>query len=168
MDAAISQDTSPSALSGAAVNENITSLQLCSGASDANTTSFRAEIIRLTNAARDSRSVARLTEQDKLNKAAQAHAIDMACNATPYNGITSPSGVTPFARMIAFGYVSALAPAANVAYGYDAPGDVVPLWLSINSSSTNMLNSNYTEVGVGYISTASRYLWVMTLSKPKS
>lgn len=152
-------------LSGSA-GASATVPDLCEGADDANAEAFLAEVIRLTNVERKKVGAVALTSQVQLTQAAQAHSIDMACNQIFSH--TGSDGSTPFQRMARFGYLY-LSAAENVAAGYATPADVVKGWMASSGHKTNMLNKNFTEIGIGYVSITEGYFhyWTMTLGKPK-
>ncbi|MFN3491892.1 MAG: CAP domain-containing protein [Anaerolineales bacterium] len=139
---------------------------LCDGANDANATAFAEEVIRLTNVERKKVGAAAVTAQAQLTQAAQTHSIDMACNQ--FFSHTGSDGSTPFQRIFRFGYTYASA-AENVAAGYATPADVVKGWMASSGHKANMLNKNFTEIGIGYVLIDKGYFhyWTMVLAKPK-
>lgn len=139
---------------------------LCEGASDADAVAFAEEVIRLTNIERKKVGAVAVTAQFQLTQAAQTHSIDMACNQ--FFSHTGSDGSTPFQRIFRFGYTYASA-AENVAAGYFTPADVVKGWMSSSGHRANMLNKNFTEIGVGYVFIDKGYFryWTMVLAKPK-
>lgn len=139
---------------------------LCDGASDADAVAFAEEVLRLVNIERKKVGAVALTLQTQLTQAAQTHSIDMACNQIFSH--TGSDGSTPFQRIARFGYVYASA-AENVAAGYATPADVVKGWMASPGHKTNMLNKNFTQMGLGYVFTSEGYFhyWTMTLGKPK-
>ncbi|MBL8050581.1 MAG: hypothetical protein JNM46_05110 [Anaerolineales bacterium] len=139
---------------------------LCETANDASAVAFAEEVIRLTNVERKKVGAVAVTAQAQLTQAAQTHSIDMACNQ--FFSHTGSDGSTPFQRIFRFGYSYASA-AENVAAGYATPADVVKGWMASTGHKTNMLNKNFTEIGIGYVFTSQGYFhyWTMVLAKPK-
>jgi uncharacterized protein YkwD len=157
---------SPS-LAGSAGAANAATLPaLCNGAQDSDTASFAAEVIRLVNVERANAGLAALTSQSELTQAAQKHSIDMACNG--FYSHTGSDGSSPFDRMDQFGYYYWTA-AENIAVAYGTPSAVMAAWMGSAGHRANILNANFTEIGIGYIynanDTALRYYhyWTMTL-----
>jgi uncharacterized protein YkwD len=87
-----------------------------------------------------------------LSKAAQQHAVDMACNLLFVH--TGSDGSTPASRVAAVGY-TASSVTENV-YGSYPPlsgQDVVTWWATDQTDvrhNQNLLSTKYTEIGVGY------------------
>ncbi|MBL8091438.1 MAG: CAP domain-containing protein [Anaerolineales bacterium] len=139
---------------------------LCDGANADKAAEFAAEVIRLTNVERKKVGAVAVTAQAQLTQAAQTHSIDMACNQIFSH--TGSDGSTPFQRIFRFGYTYASA-AENVAAGYATPADVVKGWMASTGHKANMLNKNFTEIGIGYVFINQGYFnyWTMVLAKPK-
>jgi uncharacterized protein YkwD len=143
---------------------------LCSGGDDSNQASFAEEVIRLVNVERAKVKLAALTNQSQLEQAAQAHSVDMGCNF--FMSHTGSDGSTPFDRIDYFGYVYSWA-GENVAAGYTTPAAVMAGWMASKTHKANILNANFTEIGIGYVynsgDTTNRYYhyWTMVLGKPQ-
>ncbi len=139
---------------------------LCDGANADKAAEFAAEVIRLTNIERKKAGAAEVKAQAQLTQAAQTHSIDMACNQIFSH--TGSDGSTPFQRIFRFGYVYASA-AENIAAGYATPADVIKGWMASAGHKANMLNKNFTEIGIGYVFIDEGYFhyWTMVLAKPK-
>jgi uncharacterized protein YkwD len=162
-----SGDLGNSALAGAAnaAFGKATLPTLCSGAQDANATSFAVDVIRLVNVERAKAGVGALTNQPQLTQSSQKHSIDMGCKF--FLSHTGSDGTSPFDRMIGFGYPYATA-AENVAAGYATPAEVVTVWMSSDPHRKNILKPDFTEIGIGYVynpgdSTKYYHYWTMDL-----
>ena len=110
--------------------------------------------------------VAPLSSQSQLGNAARGHSQDMACNR--FFSHTGSDGSTFAVRITRAGYNYSAA-AENIAAGYGDPASVVAGWMGSQGHKDNMLNPNYTEVGIGYIYVAgSPYgaYWTANFGRP--
>ncbi|MCL5008959.1 MAG: CAP domain-containing protein [Patescibacteria group bacterium] len=105
-----------------------------------------ANIISLTNASRQTFGLKALAENGKLDAAAQAKAADMLQNQ--YFAHTSPQGKTPwnFIHAADYGYLVA---GENLAVNFTNAESVEQAWMNSPSHKANLLNKNYTEIGIG-------------------
>lgn len=104
----------------------------------------------MINQERASAGVAALSPKGSLTSAARAHSQDMANNN--YLSHTGSDGSDPFSRMSSYGY-SYSAAAENIYAGpgeYNTPYSAFSYWMDSSGHRENMLNSAYTEIGVGY------------------
>src|SRR5690606_8340489 len=141
--------------------------ELCEKANDIDMVAFAEEVLRLANAERKKAGVKTvLALQPQLTQAAQSHTIDMACNQ--FVDHIGSDGSTPFQRIFNFEYTYASA-SENVAAGYATPATVMKGWMASSGHKANILNKNFTEVGIGYvfIDTGYFYYWTMVFAKPK-
>ena len=115
---------------------------------DESITSFEQQVIDLTNEKRASRGVKPLNANWELSRVARYKSQDMANNK--YFSHTSPTYGSPFNMIKNFGikYRSA---GENIAYGQRTPAQVVNSWWNSAGHRANMLNANYTDIGVGYV-----------------
>jgi len=90
--------------------------------------------------------VTAVTWNDKLEAAATAHSIDMSKKA--YFSHTSPDGSNAANRIQRAGYVWR-AYGENIAHGYDNEKDLIQGWLGSPTHCSNIMNSNFKEMGVG-------------------
>lgn len=116
---------------------------------DESITSFEQQVIDLTNEKRTSRGLKPLTANWELSRVARYKSQDMVNNK--YFSHTSPTYGSPFNMIKNFGikYRSA---GENIAYGQRTPEQVVNSWWNSAGHRANMLNANYTDIGVGYVS----------------
>lgn len=109
---------------------------------------FEQEVVKLTNAERTKAGLKALQTDDKLMAAAREKSQDMQLKK--YFSHTSPTFGSPFDRMKALGitYKSA---GENIAQGQRSPQEVVQAWMDSPGHRANILNANYTHIGVGYV-----------------
>ena len=110
--------------------------------------SFEAQVIALMNVEREKYGMAALSEQSQITLAARQHSEDMACNG--FFDHVSPTTNTIIERAEAVGYEYILI-GENIAAGYLMPEEVVQAWMDSESHRENILNPEYTQVGVGYV-----------------
>ena len=111
-------------------------------------------------------SVPPLALQRQLNEAARDHAADMA--AKGYFDHNSPDGRTPSDRMQARGYRGS-AYGENIAAGNESAYDTFIQWKNSPGHCSNMLNSSYSELGVGYVRAPFsnlNHFWVQNFGHP--
>lgn len=105
------------------------------------------KVIELTNIERTKYNLQPLKLSDSLCKSAQEHADDMYTNN--YFSHVSQDGRTMSDRIekytSSYGYKG-----ENIALGYSTPEEVVKGWMSSEGHRANILNKNYTDIGVGY------------------
>ncbi len=108
---------------------------------------FSKNLFEAINAERAKNSLTSLIYDDALSSIALSHSEDMA--ARDYIDHTSPDGVGPFDRIDNAGinYVSA---AENIASGFATSEKVLQSWLNSPKHSENILNAEFTKIGVGY------------------
>lgn len=115
--------------------------------SPSGSSAYESEVIQLINQARSGEGLPALTNQSQLTSAARIHSDDMACNN--FFSHTSPTTGSPFDRITAAGYSYSWA-GENIGAGYPTPADVVSAWLNSAGHRANILNTNYTHIGIGY------------------
>ena len=104
------------------------------------------EVLKLVNVERANAGLAPLEYNVKLSSLARTKSQDMVDNT--YFSHTSPTYGSPFDMMLLFdinyGYAG-----ENVAKGQTTPATVVTAWMNSDGHRKNILNSNYTDLGVG-------------------
>ncbi|QHJ73619.1 hypothetical protein [Butyrivibrio virus Arian] len=107
------------------------------------------QILQIVNAERQKAGLKPLEIDETLNTVATVKAKDMAQNH--YFSHDSPSYGSPFDLMHAFGvdYKSA---GENIAAGQQTPDVVMSDWLHSSGHRANILNKDYTHLGVGFYS----------------
>lgn len=102
-------------------------------------------LIDETNQNRIAANLQPLVENPLLTAAAQQKANDMAVNN--YFAHTSPSGVTPWYWFQKVGYKYTHA-GENLAVNFSDSNDVENAWMNSPDHRANILNSNYTQIGI--------------------
>lgn len=105
-----------------------------------------AVIVELTNDERVDETLGVLTRNNLLDEAARLKAEDMAKNG--YFAHESPSGITPWYWFDEIGY-NYLHAGENLAVHFTDSSDVVEGWMKSPLHKANILNIEYTEIGVG-------------------
>ena len=112
-----------------------------------NNTKLPGQVVELINNERIANDLAPLELDENVAEVAKAHCKDMA--AYDYIDHISPSGSTPAERLDMAGiyYMSA---AENIASGFLTAEDVVKSWMNSEKHRDNILNFEFTHIGVGY------------------
>ena len=105
------------------------------------------DVLSLVNAERKKQGLSSLTLSDKLTAVANEKARDMAENN--YFSHTSPTYGTPFQMLQQYGIRYRTA-GENIAAGQKSPEEVMNSWMNSSGHRANILNSSYTEIGIGY------------------
>ncbi len=109
--------------------------------------SYENEVVRLVNEIRLENGLKPLTANWELSRVARYKSEDMSNSR--YFSHTSPTYGTPFQMIKAFG-LSYRSAGENIAYGQRTPSAVVNAWMNSSGHRANILNSSYTQIGVGY------------------
>ncbi len=125
-------------------------LQAESEANAANYISYYNEVLRLTNEIRAEAGVGPLTLDTTLCKAACMRSLEMDYSQTFSH--TRPNGSSCFTAMDYFGcgYTTC---GENIAAGYSSPASVVEGWKNSPGHYANMIDPDFTKLGVGYTPT---------------
>lgn len=115
---------------------------------------FEQQVLTLTNAERAKQGLSALQADAKLMAAAREKSVDMQKNN--YFSHTSPTFGSPFDRMKALG-ISYKAAGENIAKGQRTPEQVVQAWMDSPGHRANILNANFTHLGVGFVENG--YYW---------
>lgn len=115
---------------------------------------YESEVIRLVNEIRAENGLKTLSANWELSRVARYKSEDMVRNR--YFSHTSPTYGTPFQMIRAFG-LSYRSAGENIAYGQRTPAAVVEAWMNSSGHRANILNTSYTQIGVGYC--ASGHYW---------
>ena len=104
------------------------------------------EVVTLVNAERAKQGLAALKDNSQLSNVARTKSSDMVANN--YFDHTSPTYGSPFDMMKQFGitYTSA---GENIAMGQPTAASVMTGWMNSPGHRANILNSSYTDIGVG-------------------
>lgn len=122
------------------------------------------EVLKLVNQERKKQGLTALTLSSKLTSVANTKAKDMAVNK--YFAHESPTYGTPFQMLQKFGVKYSYA-GENIAAGQKTPQQVMNSWMNSSGHRANILNKNYTELGVGFYA-GGQYdtYWVQMFIKP--
>jgi uncharacterized YkwD family protein len=108
---------------------------------------FESDVVTLTNKERTQAGVPALQIDQQLSGVAREKSNDMQQKG--YFSHTSPTYGSPFDMMRDFG-VTYKAAGENIAQGQTSPADVVNAWMNSEGHRANILNPNFTHIGVGY------------------
>ena len=120
-------------------------------------TSAAQQILSLVNSQRAANGLSPLTLNSNLSRVAQAKAEDM--KNRNYFSHTSPTYGSPFDMMKSFG-ISYRTAGENIAKGQKTPSAVMTAWMNSAGHRKNILNANYTQLGVGYVYNNGSPYWV--------
>lgn len=121
------------------------------------------EVVRLTNAERQKGGCAPLVSDPQLRSAAQGHSADMA--AKNYFSHTSPDGRDLTTRIKASGFSPMRAWAENIAMRQRTPADVLQSWMGSSGHRANIMNCDYTHLGVGVATGSQGIYWTQVFAK---
>lgn len=122
---------------------------------------YEEEVIRLVNEIRVENGLNELKHNWELSRVARYKSQDMKDNN--YFSHTSPVYGSPFEMISDFG-ISYRSAGENIARGYKTPQAVVDGWMNSTGHRENILNSSFTQIGVGYVADGN-YWTQMFISK---
>jgi uncharacterized protein YkwD len=113
---------------------------------------YEGQAVALINQERASRGIAPLAIVPELTQSARLESRYLADN--DYWGHTWPDGTSPWDRMhwACYDYRTA---AENIAAGYPTPAAAVSGWMNSDGHRAAILNTAFTEIGLGYAYNAS-------------
>ena len=109
---------------------------------------FEQQVLDLTNQERAKIGVPALKLDVELSKVAREKSRDM--QAKGYFDHNSPTYGSPFDMMKKFG-ISYRTAGENIAMGQQSPQEVVTAWMNSEGHRKNILNANYTHIGIGHV-----------------
>lgn len=109
---------------------------------------FEQQVVQLTNEERSKHGLQPLQIDTEVSKVAREKSRDMAANN--YFAHNSPTYGSPFDMMKQFG-VDYRTAGENIAKGQRTPQQVVNAWMNSEGHRANILNGNFTHIGVGYV-----------------
>lgn len=109
-----------------------------------------AEVLSLVNSERAKAGLAPLTLNEKAVKAAQTRAAEIQTSFSH----TRPDGRS-FSTALTEAGVTYRASGENIAYGQTSAAQVMNSWMNSSGHRANILNSSYTEIGIGHVKSAS-------------
>ncbi len=108
---------------------------------------FPEQVVDLVNQERQNAGCPPVTMDDRLRAAAQGHSEDMALN--DFFSHIGSDGSLPWDRITAQGYDFSTA-GENIAAGYTSPQEVMNAWMNSPGHRANILDCDFTDIGVGY------------------
>lgn len=122
------------------------------------------EVLNLVNQERKKQGLTSLTLSSKLTSVANTKSKDMADNN--YFDHNSPTYGSPFEMLQHFGITYSYA-GENIAAGQKTAQQVMNSWMNSSGHRANILNKNYTQLGVGYANGGSYGVyWTQEFIKP--
>ena len=118
------------------------------------TSSYAVQVVDLVNQERAKQGLAALTIDSTLMNAAQTRAVETVRSFSH----TRPNGSSFSSVLSEYGYNYRTA-GENIAYGQRTPQEVVNAWMNSSGHRKNILNANYTKIGVGCYKSGSTYYW---------
>lgn len=109
---------------------------------------YEQQVVDLTNKEREKQGLSPLKVDNELAKVAREKSNDMSKNN--YFSHNSPNYGSPFDMMKSFG-ISYKSAGENIARGQQTPEEVVNGWMNSEGHRANILNSDFTHIGVGYV-----------------
>lgn len=109
---------------------------------------FEQRVFELTNAEREKNGLAPLQVDLELSKVARDKSQDMLDNQ--YFSHDSPTYGSPFDMMRAYG-IDYRTAGENIAKGQNSPEEVVNAWMNSQGHRENILSSDFTHIGIGYV-----------------
>lgn len=155
----------PDGSTGTSTNESGTGDSDAQNTEEATAEMTQAEaVLKLVNAERSKAGLQPLTLSEKLTNIAYTKAKDMA--EKNYFSHQSPTYGSPFDMLKQFG-VSFSAAGENIAAGQRSAEEVMNSWMNSSGHKANILNKNYTQLGVGFYRGGSYGTeWVQLFIKP--
>ncbi len=110
--------------------------------------SYEKQVVDLVNQERARAGLPSLKLNAELSRVARYKSQDM--HNRGYFDHNSPTYGSPFTMMRNFG-ISYRSAGENIAYGQRTPQEVVNAWMNSAGHRANILNSSFTDIGVGYV-----------------
>jgi len=107
--------------------------------------SFAEQVVELVNAERAKEGLAPLTIDKKVQASAQVRAVEIKTSFSH----TRPNG-SSFATALKEQGVTYRRTGENIAWGQRTPKEVVNAWMNSSGHRANIMNKNFTKIGVGY------------------
>ncbi|NLR46027.1 CAP domain-containing protein [Priestia megaterium] len=115
---------------------------------------FEQKVVDLVNQERQKQGLKPLTLNKELSDVARTKSKDMMDKG--YFDHNSPTYGSPFDMMKQFGIEYKTA-GENIAKGQQSPEDVMNAWMNSDGHRKNILNPDFTEIGVGYVKGDTTY-----------
>ena len=107
--------------------------------------SYTAQVVKLVNAERAKEGLSPLTVDTSVQAAAQVRAVEIQTSFSH----TRPNG-SSFSTALKEQNVSYRSAGENIAWGQRSPQEVVTAWMNSAGHRANIMNANFTKIGVGY------------------
>lgn len=117
--------------------------------------SYAEQVVQLVNEERAKAGLSKLT----INTTAASAALTRAKETVTSFSHTRPSGKS-FSTALTEAGVSYRGCGENIAYGQKTPQEVMNGWMNSSGHRANILNANYTSIGVGVYESGGRLYWV--------
>ena len=130
---------------------------------DPHTLSMEEQVVRLCNAERAKYGLAPLKMNWQVSRVARYKSDDMRDKS--YFDHTSPTYGSPFDMLKSFNVPYSTA-GENIAKGQKTAQAVVTAWMNSEGHRKNILNGNFTEIGVGYSTGGSTTYWTQLFIRP--
>ncbi|WP_240377417.1 CAP domain-containing protein [Bacillus piscicola] len=131
-----------------AQEETVTEKEPVNEQETATESQFEQEVIRLTNEERAKQGLAPLKAYSELSDVARDKSKDMRDNG--YFDHNSPNYGSPFDMMETYG-IDFRGAGENIAAGQRTPEQVVEGWMNSEGHRANILNKDFTHIGVGHV-----------------
>ena len=109
---------------------------------------FEQQVVELTNNERAKHGLSALQADWELSRVAREKSRDMA--TVNYFDHNSPTYGSPFDMMKSYG-ISYRGAGENIAKGQRSPQEVVNAWMNSPGHRANILNGDFTHIGVGFV-----------------
>lgn len=116
--------------------------------------SYVEQVVELVNMERAKIGLPALTMSQDLNNAAQIRAVETVQSFSH----TRPDG-SSFSSVLKENGISFRGAGENIAWGQRTPEAVVNAWMNSEGHRANILNKNFTSIGVGYYLNGSTPYW---------
>lgn len=123
---------------------------------------FAEEVVNLVNEERAKEGLPALSIDSDAESAAQIRAMELESSFSH----TRPDG-RKFSTALVEAGIDYRSAGENIAWGQRSPQEVVEDWMNSSGHRANILNSNYTSIGVGcYRSASGGYYWTQLFFRP--
>ncbi len=115
---------------------------------------YASQVVALVNAERAKYGLSALKVDSRVQQAAQVRAKETVQSFSH----TRPNGAS-FSTALTEAGVSYTRSGENIAYGQSTPQQVVQAWMNSSGHRANILNENFTTIGVGYTVSGGTAYW---------
>lgn len=118
------------------------------------TAGYAAQVVKLVNAERAKAGLAKLKLDSSISAAAQVRAREIVKSFSH----TRPNGAS-FTTALTEQKISYRRAGENIAWGQKTPEQVVNAWMNSEGHRANILNSNFTSIGIGCYESSGTLYW---------